>query len=86
MLREGQREDGGFGGDTPGGSDLEACYRIVRVFAYFAPSRPIPRKLRAFIAACRNADGGYGVRPKEPSSLHGTYYATIVRHWLDGGK
>ena len=27
-------------------------------------------------------EGGYGRRPNEPSSLHGTYYATIVRHWL----
>ena len=86
ILRDGQREDGGFGGATPGGSDLEACYRIVRVIAYFGAQPFHSEKLRAFIAKCRNADGGYGERPKKPSSLHGTYYATIVRHWLDGGK
>ena len=55
------------------------------MFAYFDAQPDRPEKLRAFIATCRNADGGYGVRPKTPSSLHGTYYATIVRHWLDGG-
>ena len=86
ILRDGQREDGGFGGATPGGSDLEACYRIVRVIAYFDAQPLHPEKLRAFIAKCRNADGGYGERPNTPSSLHGTYYATIVRHWLAGGR
>ncbi|MFZ1933004.1 MAG: prenyltransferase/squalene oxidase repeat-containing protein [Thermoguttaceae bacterium] len=86
VLSDGQREDGGFGGSTPGGSDLEACYRIVRVIAYFDAQPLHPEKLRTFIAKCHNADGGYGERPKTPSSLHGTYYATIVRHWLAGGK
>jgi hypothetical protein len=86
ILRDGQRDDGGFGGWQPGGSDLEACYRVVRVIAYLG-ARPLhPEKLRAFIAKCRNPDGGYGERPNKPSSLHGTYYATIVRHWLAGGK
>jgi hypothetical protein len=85
-LCEGQREDGGFGGDQPGGSNLEACYRVVRAIARLGAMPYRPEKLRAFIASCRNLDGGFGVRPKQPSSLHGTYYATIVRHWLDGGK
>ena len=66
VLREGQRADGGFGGDAPGGSDLEACYRIVRVLAYL-DARPVrPETLRTFIAACRNPDGGYGERPGHP--------------------
>ena len=78
VLSDGQREDGGFGGSTPGGSDLEACYRIVRVIAYFDAQPLHPEKLRTFIAKCHNADGGYGERPKTPSSLHGTYYATIM--------
>jgi prenyltransferase beta subunit len=86
ILREGQREDGGFGGDRPGGSDLEACYRVVRAITRLGAMPDRPEKSRTFIAACRNADGGFGVRPGQPSSLHGTYYATIVRHWLDGGK
>ena len=85
VLREGQRADGGFGGDKPGGSDLEACYRVVRLLAYFYASARPPGKLRTFIAACRNRRRRPGERPGEPSSLHGTYYATIVRHWLNGG-
>lgn len=86
VLRDGQREDGGFGGDQAGGSDLEACYRIVRLFARLNALPDRPEQLRAFIASCRNTDGGYSIQPREPSSLHGTYYATIVRYWLDGGK
>jgi prenyltransferase beta subunit len=86
VLRAGQRPDGGFGNDTPGGSDLESCYRIVRLFARLDAKPDDVPKLRAFIASCRNPDGGFGRRPDEPSSLHGTYYATILRHWLDGGK
>ena len=59
---------------------------MVRLFSRLNAQPDRPQKLRAFIASCRNADGGYGTRPGEPSSLHGTYYATIVRHWLNGGK
>jgi prenyltransferase beta subunit len=86
ILRDGQRPDGGFGGDEEGGSDLEACYRVVRLFSRLNALPEGPEKLREFIARCRNPDGGYGRRPNDASSLHGTYYATIVRHWLDGGK
>ena len=39
--------------------------------------------LRTYIAKCRNADGGYGVAPAEPSTVSGTYYAAIIRKWLD---
>lgn len=85
-LRDGQRQDGGFGGDKAGGSDLEACYRVVRLFARLNAQPGHPEKLHAFIASCRNADGGFGRQPQEPSSLHGTYYATIVRYWLNGGR
>ena len=41
------------------------------------------RSLRTFIAKCRNEDGGYGVAPGQPSNLSGTYYAAIIRYWLD---
>lgn len=82
ILREGQREDGGFGNDTPGESDLEACYRVVRLYHRFGVQPPQVAKLRTFIANCRNDDGGYGRTPDEASSLHGTYYATIIRDWL----
>jgi prenyltransferase beta subunit len=86
ILQEGQRPDGGFGGETAGDSDLEACYRIVRVIARLDGRPADSEKLTAFLTNCRHEDGGYGIRPRLPSSLHGTYYATIVRHWLAGGK
>ena len=82
VIRAGQREDGGFGSDNPGESDQESCYRIVRLFSRLNAQPDRPKALRDFIQSCHNADGGYGVRPKEPSSLHGTYYATIIRYWL----
>ncbi len=85
-MREGQRSDGGFGNDTQEQSDLESCYRVVRLFARLDALPDNPEKLRAFIAACHNDDGGFGRTPEEPSSLHGTYYATILRYWLDGGR
>lgn len=86
VLRDGQRPAGGFGGDDEGNSDLEACYRVVRLFSRLNALPERPAELRELIARCRNPDGGYGRRPNASSSLHGTYYATIVRHWLDGGK
>jgi hypothetical protein len=39
--------------------------------------------LRTYVAKCRNEDGGYGVAPGQPSNVGGTYYATIITHWLD---
>lgn len=86
ILRSGQRHDGGFGADQPGGSDQESCYRIVRLLARLNAQPDDPQALRNFIASCHNSDGGYGRTPHEPSSLHGTYYATIIRYWLDGGQ
>lgn len=82
ILRKGQREDGGFGSDKLGPSDLESCYRIVRLFHRLGASPNDPDKLLRFIDRCKNDDGGYGRTPDEKSSLHGTYYATIIRGWL----
>lgn len=86
VLRAGQRKDGGFGGDTEGGSDLESCYRVVRLFSRLNAKPDRPEDLEKFIASCKNRDGGYATKLGDPSSLHGTYYATIVRHWMAGGK
>jgi len=85
-LQAGQRDDGGYGADKAGASDLEACYRIVRALTRLGAKPANPEKLLAFVAACRNDDGGFGVKPKEKSSLQGTYYASIVRYWLQSGK
>jgi hypothetical protein len=40
-------------------------------------------RLRAFLDACRDDGGGYGVTKGKPSSTSGTYYASIILHWLN---
>ncbi|WP_254509527.1 prenyltransferase/squalene oxidase repeat-containing protein [Anatilimnocola floriformis] len=83
ILRSGQRADGGFGNDSPDPSDLESCYRILRLFHRLEALPERIHDLRGFIARCKKNDGGYGRTTSEPSSLHGTYYATIITSWLD---
>ncbi len=82
-LKEGQRQDGGFGKEDAAGSDLETCYRVMRAFVMLKDRPAHPEKLRAFVARCRNADGGYGVMPGRPSGVAGTYFAGTLLHWLD---
>ena len=80
-LGAGQRPDGGFGkANAP--SDLESSYRILRCFAMLKARPAHVDELRAFIAKCRNDDGGYGVAPGQPSNVGGVYYAAIIEHWL----
>jgi prenyltransferase beta subunit len=79
-IKSGQRPDGGFGRDA-GASDLESTYRIMRLF-YLLREKPDSAKLRGFIASCRNADGGYGVKPGEASGVGPSYFAAIILHWL----
>ena len=83
-LQEGQRLNGGYGKeDSEIASDLETSYRIMRCF-YMLKARPADVEgMRSFVAKCRNEDGGYAVAPGMPSSLSGTYYAAIIRHWLE---
>jgi hypothetical protein len=79
-MRLGQHKTGGFGKDES--DDLETTYRIVRSL-HMLKSRPDDvAALQAFIAKCRNADGGYGVSPGMASSASSTYFAAIVTHWL----
>ena len=82
-LRAGQRKDGGFGKAESAGSDLETNYRIMRCFHMLKAQPGDVEGLRSFVAKCRNEDGGYAVTPGGTSSLSGTYYSTIIRHWLD---
>jgi hypothetical protein len=81
-MRGGQRTDGGFGKEGAKTSDLETSYRVTRCFVMLKERPDVP-KLKAFIARCRNADGGYGVTPRAQSSVSGTYFASIILHWLD---
>ena len=82
-LQGGQRPDGGYDKPDAKGSDLETTYRVLRAFHMLKEKPKDVAKLRAFIAKCRNADGGYGVTPGQPSNVGGTYYAAIILHWLD---
>ena len=82
-LKKGRRKSGGYGeADAGDASDLATTYRVMRTFMMLK-SRPddVPA-LEAFIAKCRNGDGGYGVTPGQPSSVSGCYYAAIIRRWL----
>lgn len=86
MIRASQGTDGGWKKDGAGGSDLETTYRVMRALM-LAKERPKNTyKLGEFLKSCRNADGGCGVAPGEPSSASGTYYWAIISKWMDGKK
>ncbi|MBV8231066.1 MAG: DUF1080 domain-containing protein, partial [Planctomycetaceae bacterium] len=78
-LREGQRPDGGWG-EADGGSDLESTYRVMRAF-FMLEEKPDLKRLREFLARCRQSDGGYAVKPGDVADVVGTYYATTVFRW-----
>lgn len=80
LLRSAQRPDGGFAAD--GASDLSTSYRIMRAL-WMLRERPDLERLRDFVARCRNADGGYGPAPGQPSATGPTYFAAILLHWAD---
>ncbi len=83
VMKDGQRADGGFGKEDVETSDLETSYRITRSLHMLKTQPAAPDRLRAFIAKCRNSDGGYGVAPGQLSSAGSTYFAAIILHWLD---
>jgi len=79
---DGQRDDGGYGKAEVKNSDLETSYRVMRAnHMLFRQPRDVP-KMRAFIAKCRNPDGGYAVEPGKPSSAGGVYFACAILHWM----
>jgi prenyltransferase beta subunit len=82
-LNAGQRTDGGFGKADAAGSDLETSYRVMRCYHMLDSKPSNAAKLREFVAKCRNADGGYGVTPGQPSAVGSTYFASIILRWLD---
>jgi hypothetical protein len=84
LLTTGQRADGGWGKAGAKTSDLETTYRVMRALVLLEQPPANPARLRAFLAACRNADGGSAVQPGEASGAGPTYYSAIVTHWLAG--
>jgi prenyltransferase beta subunit len=83
QLQAGQRADGGFGKADAEGSDAETTYRVMRAFHLLKEKPKDVAKLKEFVARCRNADGGYGVTPGQPSTVSGTYFAAVIGYWLD---
>lgn len=82
-LRDGQRDDGGWGKKDEKVSDLETTYRVMRAFYLLKEKPKNAAKLSEFIGKCRNKDGGYGVKPGEPSSASGVYLVAAIGKWLD---
>jgi hypothetical protein len=83
VLKAGQRQNGGWGkADDEIASDLETTYRVMRCFVMLKARPDNIEGVRSFVAKCRNADGGYAVAPGQPSSIGGTYFASIITHWL----
>lgn len=81
ILNEGQRKSGGFGKEGAE-ADLETSYRVTRAFHMLKTKPAGADRLREFVEKCRNADGGYGVMPGQPSGIGPTYFASIILYWL----
>lgn len=82
-LMCGQREDGGWGKKGEKVSDIETTYRVMRTLMLYKKQPYDAKKLREFLNAHRNKDGGYATKPGDPSSMSGVYYCVIVSKWLD---
>ena len=82
-LKNAQREDGGFGKRDVKESDTETTYRVMRAFHLLNEKPTDLGKLKQFLAKHRNADGGYGVAPGQPSTVGGTYYVAVIGYWLE---
>ncbi|MBM4070148.1 MAG: terpene cyclase/mutase family protein [Planctomycetes bacterium] len=82
-LKDGQRLNGGYGKeDSELASDMDSTYRVMRAFVMLKHRPPDVEGVASFVLKCRNADGGYCLKPGEASSIPATYYAAIIRHWL----
>lgn len=82
-LLIGQRDDGGWSKPGEKGSDIETTYRVMRALMLMEKKPKNIPALRKFVESHRNADGGYAIKPGDPSNTSGVYYATIIAKWLD---
>ncbi len=82
-LTNGQRDDGGWGKAGEKSSDIESTYRVMRALMLLKEKPKDAKKLREFVEAHRNKDGGYATKPGDKSSMSGVYYCAIVSKWLD---
>lgn len=83
LLDVGLLPDGGWGKEGEKAADIETTYRVMRAFVMLKEKPTEATAVRKFIQSHRNADGGYGLKPGEKSSVGATYYATIITKWLD---
>ena len=83
VMKQGQRGDGGWGKKGEKESDIESTYRVTRALMLAKLKPKDLARLRAFIAARHNTDGGYAVKPGDKSSMSGVYFASIISMWLD---
>lgn len=81
-LQEAQREDGAYGQGDSKTSDLDTTYRVMRTLHLLKAQPNDVKAMRAFVAKCRNSDGGYGAVPGQSSAVNSTYYAGVILHWL----
>lgn len=82
VLKAGQRQDGGFGKEGADASDLETTYRVMRAFHMLKARPERVQDLLGYLERCRNINGGYGTGPGQTPTVGGTYYASIILHWL----
>lgn len=82
-LDRGQLPDGGWNREGEKASDVETTYRVMRAYMLLREKPKDAAAVRKFVAAHRNADGGYGTAPGGPSNVGGTYYAVAISKWLD---
>ena len=83
ILQNGQWKDGGFGKHGAEKSDFESTYRVMRVFMLLKEKPKNRRAIIKYLAYSKNADGGFGVAPGEPSTMSGTYYFAAISKWLE---
>jgi prenyltransferase beta subunit len=81
-LDQSQQRDGGFAAAAGQPSDLPTTYRVLRTYHLLGRKPARSADLYAFLAKCRNADGGYGVAPGQGSSASGCYMVGIILSWL----
>jgi prenyltransferase beta subunit len=85
VLTAGQRKDGGWGAAGEA-SDLETSHRAVRALVLLGQKPGDARGAAAFVGKCRNADGGYSLRPGGQSTMQGTRAAVATLRLLGGNR
>jgi prenyltransferase beta subunit len=83
IIQRGQLADGGWGKSDAKVSDIETTYRVMRALMLLKAPPKDEKKLREFLAAHRNKDGGSATEPGKASSMSGVYYNAIITKWLD---